>query len=222
MRLDLHVHSIHSNDGSATPKEIIGQAQKYGINGLAITDHNSLEGAAQAKSEAAGLNDFVVVRGVEVSAKEGHILVYGIDEPIKNDLHAVDVAQRARELGGIAVAAHPFRFWTGVGERVVRKVDFAAIEGLNSRSHKTANARAKGIAAQLGKPAIGGSDAHNLSMIGVGVTVFESHVESEEQVIDLISKGKCHPEGISSSPMMGMRTAFGNFTGGLHRGAKKM
>jgi predicted metal-dependent phosphoesterase TrpH len=222
MRFDLHIHSIHSNDGSATPSEIIGQARKHGINGLAITDHNSLEGATQARSEAAGMKDFVVVRGMEVSAREGHILVYGIDEPIKQGMHSVEVLQRARELGGIAVAAHPFRFWTGVGEKVVRKVDFTAIEGLNSRSHKAANARAREIAVLMNKPAIGGSDAHVLGMIGVGVTIFDSPIESEEQAIDLISKGKCHPEGMSSSPAMGIRTFFGNLTGGLRRGAKKM
>ena len=222
MRFDLHVHSIHSNDGSATPKEIIGQARKHGINGLAITDHNSLEGAIQAKSEAAGMKDFVVVRGMEVSAKEGHVLVYGIDEPIGRGLHAVDVVRRAGELGGIAVAAHPFRFWTGVGERVLRKVNFTAIEGLNSRSHKEANARAREIALELRKPVIGGSDAHALGLIGVGVTLFESPIESEGQAIDMISKGKCQTEGINSSPAMGIKTVIRNFTGGLHRGAKKI
>jgi len=222
MKFDLHVHSIHSNDGSATPKEIIGQARKHGVNGLAVTDHNTLEGAIQARSEAAGMKDFVVVRGIEVSAKEGHVLVYGIDEPIVKGLPSADVVRRAIELGGIAVAAHPFRFWTGIGEKTLRKVDFAAIEGLNSRSHKAANARAREIAVELRKPSIGGSDAHVLGMIGVGVTIFDSPIESEEQAIDLISKGKCHPEGISSSPAMGIRTAFGNFTGGLHRGAKKI
>ncbi|MFH0816894.1 MAG: PHP domain-containing protein [Methanobacteriota archaeon] len=222
MRLDLHVHSLHSSDGSATPSEIIRQARKYGLNGVAITDHNSLDGANQARSEAAEMKDFVVVRGMEVSAKEGHVLVYGTDETMSKGLAAAEVVERARELGGIAVAAHPFRFWTGVGEKVVRNVAFTAVEGLNSRSHKAANARAREIALELQKPAIGGSDAHDLGMVGVGVTVFESAAESEAQAIELISKGQCHPEGMSASPAMGIRTAFGNLTSGFHRGVKKI
>jgi predicted metal-dependent phosphoesterase TrpH len=222
MRFDLHVHSIHSRDGSATPSEIIKQAVKHGIDGLAVTDHNTPEGSNQARSEAAGMKGFVVVRGIEVSAKEGHVLVYGTGEPVPAGIAASEVARIARERGAIAVAAHPYRLWTGLGENVVRKVDFAAVEGLNSSSDKNGNARARKLAAELRKPMTGGSDAHALGMVGAGLTVFDGPMESEDQALDAISKGLCRPEGMSASPAMGLRNTLGNFTGWLGRGMKRM
>jgi hypothetical protein len=222
MRLDLHVHSIHSSDGKATPGDIIQQARKHGLEGLSITDHNNPEGSKQALAQAVGLKGFVVVRGIEVSAKEGHVLVYGTGEPFAKGLAAAEVARLAEDRGGIAVAAHPYRHWTGVGEKAVRRVDFDAIEGLNSNSDKNANARARKLADEMRKPMVGGSDAHELSMVGVGFTVFEGALETEDQIIDAIAKGACKPEGMSASPAAGVRNTLGNFTAWLGRGMKRM
>jgi hypothetical protein len=220
MRFDMHVHSLHSNDGAASPSELMRQARKHGLEGLSITDHNTPEGSNQAMAEAAEMNGFVLVRGIEVSAKEGHVLVYGTSEPIEIGLPAAEVVRLAVERGGIAVAAHPYRMWTGVKERVARKVDFNALEGLNSNSHKNANAKARHLAVELGKPATGGSDAHELGMVGIGVTVFKNPIETEEQALDAIAKGQCYPEGMSASPAMGIRNTLGNFTAWLGRGMK--
>ncbi len=222
MRLDLHVHSIHSSDGRGTPGDIVRQAKKHGLEGVSITDHNTHEGSTQARAQVGSEKGFVVVRGIEVSAKEGHVLVYGVGENFEKGLSASEVARIARDRGGIAVAAHPYRHWTGVGESVVRKVDFVAIEGLNSNSDKNGNARSRKLAAELKKPMVGGSDAHELGMVGAGFTAFDETLETEEQIIDAIARGACKPEGMSASPAAGLRNTLGNFTAWLGRGMKRM
>jgi len=81
MCIDLHTHSIYS-DGSSTPAELIELALDNGLRGLALTDHDTVEGVTEVKKlgEQAGL---VVVSGVEISTSLHqhtlHILGYGID-----------------------------------------------------------------------------------------------------------------------------------------------
>jgi hypothetical protein len=222
MRLDLHVHSVYSHDGAVAPGDIVIQARKYGLHGVAITDHNTPEGARQGLLAASGMKDFIVVRGIEVSAREGHVLVYGTDEPSPKGRRVAEVVRWAADNGGIAVAAHPYRRWTGIGEKVVRKSTFTAVEGLNSNSDKNDNARARRLAESLGKPCIGGSDAHTMGMIGAGLTVFKHPVETESDVIEAIAKGACYPEGMSATPLMSIRNAMGNFTGWLGRGMRRV
>ena len=88
MCIDLHTHSIYS-DGSSTPKELIELAVSNGLKGLALTDHDTVEGVEEFKllGEQARL---VVFSGVEISTSLRqytlHILGYGID-PTDDALH---------------------------------------------------------------------------------------------------------------------------------------
>lgn len=81
MCVDLHVHSIYS-DGSHTPAELIELAVTNGLRGLALTDHDTIEGVSEIArlGEQAGMT---IVSGVEISTSvQGrtiHILGYGID-----------------------------------------------------------------------------------------------------------------------------------------------
>lgn len=88
MCVDLHTHSIYS-DGTSTPEELVGLAVSNGLRGLALTDHDTVEGVEEVRrlGEQAGL---VVVSGVEISTTLRqytlHILGYGID-PTDPALH---------------------------------------------------------------------------------------------------------------------------------------
>jgi predicted metal-dependent phosphoesterase TrpH len=222
MRLDLHVHSVYSSDGKASPREIVMHARRFGIDGLSITDHNSVASSKAALAEKGELEGLVYVRGVEVSALEGHILAYGVDEPIPRGLTATEVVERAGALGGIAVVAHPYRFWSGVGEKVARTLKCQALEGVNSRSNKGDNVRARELGKSLNLPMTGGSDAHDIDYLGLGTTVFDDKLESEDQVIDAIVKGLCYPEGGNRSSIGAIKYAAKNLAGWLGRGMRRM
>lgn len=80
-KVDLHIHSTYS-DGTDTPKQILDKAKDLGINTIAITDHDTIDGVKEAREYAKKLN-INYVTGVELSAysiTEVHILGYGIDE----------------------------------------------------------------------------------------------------------------------------------------------
>ncbi|MDH7507490.1 MAG: PHP domain-containing protein, partial [Candidatus Thermoplasmatota archaeon] len=80
MKLDLHIHSQYSEDGIGSPKEIIKILQKKGLQGMAITDHNNVQGGLQAKKVAP--KDFIVIPGVEISTSNGHIIALDVKENI--------------------------------------------------------------------------------------------------------------------------------------------
>ncbi len=166
-RYDLHVHTRYSRDGRCTLLEAVRIARSKGLSGIAITDHDSING----NLEAARLNlkDFVIIPGIEVSSRDGHILGLNVMEPIPPGLPAAETVALIREQGGIAVAAHPF----GLGRKIgaVLKAKFDAIEVFNSRTY-FGNSLAREFAEKNKLPIVAGSDAHYPDEIGLaGVEV---------------------------------------------------
>ncbi len=189
MKIDLHIHTKYSTDGREEIGDIVRYAKKIGLGGIAITDHTSIRGWREAISAGKALG-LIVIRGEEVSSSEGHILALGISSFIEKGLSPRETLEKIREDGGVAVAAHPYRMSNGVGERVVRDVDFDAIEGMNARSPHFINRRGIRLAKDVGKPITGGSDSHLLVEVGRAYTVFPENTESAEDVIDAIIGGK--------------------------------
>jgi predicted metal-dependent phosphoesterase TrpH len=209
MKLDLHIHSGYSRDASATAAEIVRRCKSVGLGGLAITDHNEIKGSLEAYAIAKA-EGIIVVRGIEVSADEGHILALGVREPIPRNLPLQETVDRIRAAGGLAVAAHPGRFPSGIGMKRAMAMDFDAIEVLNGGSSKRSNSRAMAVAMSRRLPATGGSDAHEVGQAGKAWTVVEG-ASSEDDVIDAISKGKCTVGGRSRTAGEGARYSLETF-----------
>lgn len=206
MKLDLHIHSEYSRDASASAAEIVRRCKSIGLDGLAITDHNEIKGSLEAYSIAPA-EGMIVVRGVEVSAAEGHVIALGVQEVIPRGLPVRETVEKIRAAGGVAVAAHPGRFPSGIGMDRARTVDFDAIEVLNGGSSRRSNARAKVVAETRKLPVTAGSDAHAVDQTGKAWTVFDG-VGSEDDVIQAISKGKCAVGGRSRTSREGLLYSF--------------
>jgi len=197
MIMDLHVHSSFSSDAEGKVREIVKLAKKLGLSGIAITDHNEIKGSLEAFQLSKEINGLLVLRGMEVSSSEGHILAYGIHEKVERDLSPQDTIEKIEELGGIAVIAHPYRVWSGVGEGIAFEAGFSAVEVHNSRSLRHSNERAKALASKLGLGRTGGSDCHVLEELGRGITRFRGNPENEESILEEISRGRTEGEGSS-------------------------
>ena len=203
MKLDLHIHSTYSRDGTAAPKDILKFSKKIGLDGFAIADHNAIDGAIETFSMGVS-EDLLVVRAIEVSAVEGHVLAYGVKEIVPKGLSVAETVEKIHELGGVAVAAHPKRFPSGVGLDVARTEKFDAIEVLNGGSSRRSNVAAKRIAEARSLPVVGGSDAHEIKQVGKCYTVVEG-VASEDDVLEAIRRGRTSLGGRSRSPSEGVR-----------------
>lgn len=197
MKIDIHIHSSYSNDGTVAPKEILKYAKKIKLNGIAITDHNELTGSLKLWKENRHITDFAVIPGMEVSSSEGHVLALGIKEAIPKNLTAKDTIRKVNDLGGLAVASHPYRFWSGLGEESVRKARFEAIEVINSRSLQKENNKARKLAEELGTGHTGGSDSHSLAHLGDAYTELGNQSLDIDDIVEEIRKRKSKGEGKS-------------------------
>lgn len=206
LRADLHIHTRSSHDGSMTPEGLIAACQRRGINCVAVTDHNIIEGAF----EAAGLAPFTVIIGQEIRTREGEIIGLFLSEQIPRGLSPEDSIERIRAQGGVVVVPHPFdriRRSTILPEALTRIAPLIdAVEVFNSRimfPHQIAQARS--FARRHGLLSTAGSDSH------LAVEVGHAYVEMPEFVtpsefLSSLAKGKI--TGRMSSPLVHVQTTW--------------
>jgi len=222
MRIDIHIHSSYSSDGQVSPEEILRHAKKIELEGLAITDHNKIKGSVKLWKENKNTKDFVVIPGMEVSSIEGHILALGIMELIPRGLTPEETIQKITDLGGVAIASHPYRFWSGLGEERIRKSKFEVIEVVNSRSLKRENLKAKKLAKELGCGRTGGSDSHSLTHLGNAYTKLENPSSNTDDILEQIGKGRTKGEGTNRRRSETPRYAAGCVYLWLKRGMRRI
>jgi predicted metal-dependent phosphoesterase TrpH len=186
---DLHVHTNHSKDGESSIEEILRQAEAEGLDAIAITDHDSVDGAKKALTIPSPV---LVIPGIEVSTKQGHLLVLGVTEIIPAGLDVVATVTIAKSMGALAILPHPYHVWRhGVARRKkagMNAVD--AVEVFNSRYIVgSANQKAARIAKRLGKPCVGGSDAHNAKFVGFGRTYIDAE-KNVPAILEAIRAGR--------------------------------
>lgn len=182
-RADLQLHS-DLGDGLAPPEAILDQAERVGLDVVALTDHDDIRGAFQLRDIAARRSSPVeVVTGIEVTTRSGHLLALWVEEEIPMFRPLAETVARVHALGGVAVVPHPLSYLTfSVGERALRslaaspdarcKVD--GIEVLNpSYAGRVRVARAVWLNdAFLHVAATGSSDAHQARLVGTAWTEF--------------------------------------------------
>jgi predicted metal-dependent phosphoesterase TrpH len=178
---DIHIHTTYS-DGVATPAQVLAHVAAHtDLRVIAITDHDAIGGALEARAMADEFGLEVIV-GEEVSTCEGHLLALFIEEELPAGRPAAETVAAIHAQGGICVAPHPFGMLVpSVGRSgplrgragLERGWPVDAIETFNASlwlPHN--NHSAARYAARHGIPALGGSDAHHLETIGRGYTRF--------------------------------------------------
>ncbi len=218
MKADLHIHSDFSNDGKSTVEEIIEAAVDKGLGCISITDHNSFEAYAVAKDNG----KVIVIPGIEVSSKEGHILAYGIDRDIPRDMTVRETIDAIHEAGGVAFAAHPYRWWSGLGEKNTLSNDFDGIEARNGRSTASGNRRSEALAERIGKPVSAGSDAHTAEFIGEGIVEFPDDIKTWQEAVNALMEGKAKPSSGNRRASTTIKYGVKSIVEWIFRGFKRM
>jgi predicted metal-dependent phosphoesterase TrpH len=191
--VDMHFHSVFS-DGRNRVDEIVEYAAYLGI-GVAITDHNAIQGAVEIDA----YDDVFSIPGIEVTSNEGaHLLVYFYDiENLRRfydenvaphmgrevmssiDLSMADIIGRAKKLNAVTIFPHPFcGIYTGIAtnhhfekkdlNELFQMVD--GVEVINSENINKWNLKSALLGFNLNKAISGGSDGHSLYQLGRVVT----------------------------------------------------
>lgn len=184
--LDPHIHTNSSPDSSITPNQLLGGLLEAGINAIAITDHDTMEGYRRIKHNSA-FKEFLVIPGIEVTTEAGDIIILGLEDPpmFRNATMLVESAHRA---GGVVLAPHPFDSLRSSIGSLCAKLGVDFIEVVNGRCNTDVNREAKDFANALGLPAVGGSDAHEKSEIGSVVNILDCE-RSIEGVLEGLKRG---------------------------------
>ncbi|MQY68889.1 MAG: PHP domain-containing protein [Hadesarchaea archaeon] len=190
LRIDMHVHTSHSYDGLCSVEDAVKAAKAKGLNGIAITDHNTISGHHEAKKFSK--RSFIIIPGVEISSADGHILGLGVNELVPQELSARETVKRIKEQGGIAIAAHPFAL--GRKPNLVYRAKFDAIEAFNSRALFFSNPLARRFAERNRFPMVAGSDAHHRDEIGLASTTLNCK-PNIDSILEQIRRGETSISG---------------------------
>ena len=170
--VDLHCHTRASVDCLSAPKAVVGAAADRGLTHLAITDHDRIDGALEARAVApAGLT---VIVGEEVKTRGGDLICLFLTEAIPPGLPAAEAIAAARAQGALVGIPHPFDRLRGsllrdpAMEAIASSVDW--VETHNARLVGGGNDQAVEFARKHGLPGVAVSDAHSILEVAVAYT----------------------------------------------------
>ena len=197
MILDLHTHSIKSDDGRAKVQNYCQwiRTRDIPIDGFVLTEHRQFDFDSDY-SELAKKHDLVILKGAEVETEYGHVLVFGVTEALYRCFDFTRIGQRLEEViehcnahHAIAAPCHPGRPRVGMSAHleehgVPKGVRIVEIHNGGSRGDEEEVAAA--MAEELGYLGIGGSDSHIVSHVGRCATEFPNAVASEAELVEAL------------------------------------
>ncbi len=165
LRVDLHLHSHYSHDGKSSLEELIARAHECNLERIALTDHNTVEGALALVRIAPEL----AIAGEEIKTLEGEVIGLFITRRVPPFLAPEEAMDLIHGMGGLTYIPHPLDRQRAhfLPERVVHlanRIDI--IETYNPWCDASANRASAQLADELGKVAATGSDSHSAQELG--------------------------------------------------------
>jgi predicted metal-dependent phosphoesterase TrpH len=200
-RVDLHSHSLWSKDCLTRFETIIQLCRQRGIDRIAITDHNTADGALALQK----LVPELIIAGEEIMTTQGEILAYFVQETVPAGLEPAETIEILRRQGAVISVSHPFdRLRKGAWQeadlvQILDQVD--AIEVFNARCvFPEDNERALAFARQHDLIGTAGSDAHTRPEYGQAVTLLRPFANTPQDFLAALQTASF--EGRLSSQMV--------------------
>lgn len=210
-KADIHIHTTFS-DGLNDPEAVINYVATHtDLRVIAITDHNTIDGARVAydywRKHRETFSHLEVIKGVEVSSAAGHILALFVEEDIPEGMSPLATVHAIHDQGGLAIAAHPFTHllpftdFIGIG----REISTLPLDGIEARSSVPTELYANWITSAYNRrhanhAALGSSDAHYLTMIGKTHTWFLGETAADFR--HAVENKAVQPGGRVNSPII--------------------
>jgi len=202
MILDLHSHSIVSDDGRAKVENYCQwiKRKEVPLDGFVLTEHRLFDDVSDYRP----LEDefgILILKASEVETDYGHVLVFGVNPDLraafdfgKIGLSLETVVQESERCGAIAVPCHPGRTRVGMCAHIENRGSVEGvrvIETLNGGSRGTENEDALALANRQGYHKMGGSDSHIVSHIGRCATRLGESIENMDGLVAALKMGDC-------------------------------
>jgi predicted metal-dependent phosphoesterase TrpH len=188
LAVDLHTHSSMWSDGALTPWGLVLEADRQGLDAIAITGHNDVFDGRLGRAFARAVSRVVVLPGEEIlSDPDYHLIAIGVRERIGFRQRAADAIDAIHRQGGVAIAAHPIReFWRAYDAAAMQRLDGAEICHPLIYGRDGAQQELEAFAARAHVAAIGSSDAHGVGPMGFCRTFVFVRDATERGILDAL------------------------------------
>jgi hypothetical protein len=200
MKFDIHVHTRCSSCSSLSIDEILLEAQSKNLDGVCITDHETMAAGHMLK-EGVQSNGLVVIIGMEYTTASGDFLLFGPFEKLLPGLAARELLKTVHHANGVAIAAHPFRKDRPTDENLIFEGHCSIIEGMNGRDNGQSKKMALQWEQEYGIRLVGGSDAHCIEELGKVVTSFHQPIRDRFDLIVELKAGAFSLENRDEAPI---------------------
>ena len=201
MILDLHTHSIKSDDGRAKVNNYCQwiQSRDIGIDGFVLTEHRQFDFESDY-SDLAEKYGITILKGAEVETEFGHVLVFGVTEKLYQEfdfssigLPLAMVIEKSEKHGAVAVPCHPGRPRVGMHAHIDEygiPEGVRIVEVYNGGSRGDEDGIAQKLADEQNYLGIGGSDAHIVSHVGRCATEFNHTITTETELVEALNNSE--------------------------------
>ena len=201
MILDLHTHSIKSDDGRAKVNNYCQwiQSRDIGIDGFVLTEHRQFDFESDY-SDLAEKYGITILKGAEVETEYGHVLVFGVTEKLYQEfdfssigLPLAMVIEKSEKHGAVAVPCHPGRPRVGMHAHIDEygiPEGVRIVEVFNGGSRGDEDSIAQKLADEQNYLGIGGSDAHIVSHVGRCATEFNHTITTETELVEALNNSE--------------------------------
>ena len=201
LKVDLHTHTHFSPDSEATPEAVVARCLEVGLGCIAVTDHNTIDGALAVQR----LAPFPIIVGEEIRSADGEIAGLFLQEPVPPGLPAAETARLIKAQGGLVSIPHPFdRFRRAViGEAGLREVlpYTDIVEVFNARNtFRSSDRRAAELAQRHGLLRSAVSDAHTPYELGRAYVEMREFDGTPDDFIAALGEGR--PAGRRTTPLI--------------------
>lgn len=207
MLLDIHTHTHPGSwDSFLSPDQMVDLAKESGLDGLVLAEHDwAWDG--EAARDLAKRHDFMVLPAMELNTEDGHFLVYGMHKYAFGMHRSHELWTHVEELGGVMVAAHPYRRqhpwnwesekeWTDAIDRAKLNPGYRFISAMeigNGRGKLEENAFATRLAKMMGFRMTAATDSHAKEDVGKCATYFERDIHNEADLVAELKAGRFWP-----------------------------
>jgi len=175
-----HVHTRRSPDCLASPAAIVREALRLGVDVLAVTDHDTWQGAVDVLGVVSRSDTSLrVVIASEVATDQGDVIGLFLKDDVRVR-RAPEFCDCVHEQGGLVLLPHPYK-WHRLDDALLQRVDLVEVH--NARTPLADNQRALELARTRGLPQLVGPDAHRIGEIGLASNVFDGAMPADEAAL---------------------------------------
>ncbi|MHC5538544.1 PHP-associated domain-containing protein [Singulisphaera rosea] len=196
-KFDHHLHTNrHSPDSVIDPLDLVETAREVGLDGVVITEHDYQWHREELEELSAQANGLRVLSGAEISAREGHFLVYGLPnlDETPPGIRVADLVAVVRRHGAAIVAAHPYR-WDQPFDAIIAELGpvFDSLELVSNNVTPDTRSKTAQLLGKFPMGATGSSDGHEVGAIGCYYTEFPGNVVTMSDFVAAIRAKQGRP-----------------------------